>query len=39
MADTLYSDNILNVIIEFLDPKNIYFDTKIVMISGLEAEI
>ena len=39
MAATQSFDNKENAIIEFLDPKNIYFDTKIIMLSAIEAEI
>ena len=39
MAATLYSDNFLNVIIEFLALENIYLDANIVNMCGLEAEI
>ena len=35
----LYSDNVLNAIIEFFVLRNIYLDTKIMTLSGLEAEI
>ena len=35
----VFSNSITNVIIEFLDPKNIYFDTRITILSDSEAEI